>query len=59
MTTDCGCHSGTYEDGWHEQVSAACRLRELEIWAEAMERGARVINELIAERRLEREGAQQ
>jgi hypothetical protein len=34
----CGCKPGTYEDGWQEVKSPACREIELQAWQEAMDR---------------------
>jgi len=37
--SDCECTPGTYENGWHEQRSAACVARERAAFARAIERG--------------------
>jgi hypothetical protein len=30
--TDCGCHPGTEENGWHEIRSPECREQEFQEW---------------------------
>jgi hypothetical protein len=34
----CGCKPGTYEDGWQEVKSPACREIELQAWRDAIAR---------------------
>ena len=37
MTT-CGCKPGSFDTGWHEVRSDACRAHELKVWSDMMER---------------------
>ena len=41
---ECGCLPGNAEDGWHEIRSSYCRAEELRIFAEAITRVRRAID---------------